>query len=56
MQLQSKNLDKVRALIYTILKYYFKQYFEFGSVSQFWIWGGNICALVDLIQLGINGH
>ena len=55
MQLQSKNLNKVRALLYTILKYSFKQYFEFGSVSPFWIWcWNNICAWVNSIQLLIN--
>ena len=54
MQLQSKNLNKVRALFYTTWKYSFKQYFEFGSVSPFWNGRENICARVDLIQLGIN--
>ena len=38
MQFQLKNLNKVRALLYAILKYYFKQYLEFGSVSLFCIW------------------
>ena len=41
MQLQSNHLNKVRALLYTIWKYFFKEYFEFGSVSPFWIWRGN---------------
>ena len=54
MQLQSKNLNKVRALLYTIWKYFFKEYFEFGSVSPLWIWRENICARVDSIQSGIN--
>ena len=54
MQLQSKNLNKVRVLLYTIWKYSFKQYFEFGYVSPFWIGQENICAQVDFIQSGIN--
>ena len=56
MKLKSKNLNKVRALLYTILKYFFKKYFGFGSVSLFWIWEKNICAWVDSIKLGINGQ
>ena len=56
MQLQSNNLNKVRALLYTILKYFFKEYLEFGSVSPFCIWGKNICTWVDSIQSGINGQ
>ena len=57
MQLQSNNLNKVRAVLYAILKYSFKQYFESGSVSSFCIRReDNICDWVDLIQLGINGQ
>ena len=37
IQLQSNSLNKERALLYTIWKYFFKEYFEFGSVSLFWI-------------------
>ena len=55
MQLQSKNINKVRALLYTILKYSLKQYLEFGYVSPFLIGQENICARVDYIQSGING-
>ena len=55
MQLQSKNLNKVRALLYNICKYFFNEYFEFGSVSPFWIWRENICVWVDLIQSGSIG-
>ena len=54
MHLQSNNLNKVKALLYTIWKYLFKDYFEFGSVSPFWIWRENICARIDSIQSGIN--
>ena len=54
MQLQSKNINKVRALLYTIWKYFFKEYFEFGSVSPLWFWRENVFAWVDLIQSGIN--
>ena len=39
MQFQTNNINKVRELLYTIFKYSFNQYFEFGSVSPFWIWG-----------------
>ena len=35
------------ALLYTIWKYFFKEYFEFGYVSMFWIGRENICARVD---------
>ena len=35
IQLQPKNINKVRALLYNIFKYSFKQYFRFGSVSPF---------------------
>ena len=54
MQLQSKNLNKLRALIYTIWKYFFKEYFEFGSVSPFWIVRVNVCDRGDFIRSGIN--
>ena len=47
MQFQSKNLNKVRALLYTIWKYFFKEYSEFSSVSPFWIWRENIYSRVD---------
>ena len=44
-------------LLYAILKYSFKQYFKFGSVSPFCIWQENsICDWVDSIQSGINGQ
>ena len=56
MQFQSKNINKARALFYAILKYSFKKYFEFGSVSPLCILQeNNICACVDSIQSGING-
>ena len=45
----------MRALLYAIFKYFFKEYFEFGSVSSFWIGQeNNICAWFDSIQLVIN--
>ena len=56
MQLQSKNINKVRSLLYAILKYSFKQYFKFCSVFLFCIWGGNIFAWVDSIPSVINGQ
>ena len=42
------------ALLCTIWKYFFKEYFEFGSVSPFWIWRENICARVlEITVIGI---
>ena len=41
-------------LLYNIWKYFFKEYYEFGSVSPFWIGRKNICARVDSIQSWIN--
>ena len=53
MQLQSKNINKVRVLLYDIFKYSFKNYFSFGSVSPFCIWqGNNICAWVAFDSIG----
>ena len=52
MQLKSNNLNKVREFLYTILKYSFKQYFEFGSVSPFWIWGKNYLCLGRFNSIG----
>ena len=57
MQVQSNNINKVRELLYAILKYSFNQYFEFGFVLPFCFWReNNMCAWVDSIQLGINGQ
>ena len=51
------GVKSVWALLYYILKYYFKKYFEFGSVSPFCIWReNNICSWVYSIQSVINGQ
>ena len=52
-----KNRIKSRALLYTILKYSFKQYLDYGYVPPLCIWQEkNIYAWVDSIQWGINGQ